>query len=93
MLIALSPPEKVGEFFGLFSLAGRFSAVLGPALTAILLLAFGRGATAYRVSIGSLTVIMALGIFFLFRVPDVRPERTVNEFAPETLTGTVDSSA
>jgi UMF1 family MFS transporter len=93
MLIALSPPEKVGEFFGLFSLAGRFSAVLGPALTATLLLVFGRGATAYRISIGSLAVIMALGIFFLFRVPDARPERTVEEFAPETLTGTVDSSA
>jgi UMF1 family MFS transporter len=94
MLIALSPPEKVGEFFGLFSLAGRFSAVLGPALTAVLLLVFGRGATAYRISIGSLAAIMALGIFFLFRVPDVRPDRTVDEFAPETLAGsTVDSSA
>ena len=94
MLIALSPPEKVGEFFGLFSLAGRFSAVLGPALTAVLLLLFGRGATAYRISIGSLVVIMALGVFFVSRVPDARPDRTVDEFAPESLAGTtVDSSA
>jgi UMF1 family MFS transporter len=94
MLVALSPPEKVGEFFGLFSLAGRFSAVLGPALTAVLLLLFGRGATAYRISIGSLVVIMALGVFFLSRVPDARPDRTVDEFAPEALAGTtVDSSA
>ncbi len=82
MLVALSPPEKVGEFFGLFALAGRFSAVLGPALTAILLLVFGRGATAYRISVGSLAVIMALGIFFLLRVPDARPGRTVDEYAP-----------
>lgn len=36
MLVALSPPEKVGEFFGLLALAGRFSAVVGPALTATL---------------------------------------------------------
>jgi UMF1 family MFS transporter len=94
MLVALSPPEKVGEFFGLFSLAGRFSAVLGPALTAVLLLLFGRGATAYRISIGSLEVIMALGVFFVSRVPDARPDRTVDEFAPESLAGTtVDSSA
>ena len=94
MLLALSPPEKVGEFFGLFSLAGRFSAVLGPALTAVLLLLFGRGATAYRISIGSLVVIMALGVFFVSRVPDARPDRTVDEFAPESLAGTtVDSSA
>ena len=82
MLVALSPPEKVGEFFGLYSLAGRFSAILGPALTAVLLLVFGRGATAYRISVGSLALIMALGIFFLFRVPDARPDRTVDEYAP-----------
>jgi UMF1 family MFS transporter len=95
MLVALSPPEKVGEFFGLFSLAGRFSAVLGPALTAILLLVFGRGAIAYRISIGSLALIMALGIFFLSRVPDVRPERTIGEYAPRVggESGPIDSSA
>ncbi|HEY0127611.1 MAG TPA: MFS transporter, partial [Rubrobacteraceae bacterium] len=74
MLVALSPPEKLGEFFGLFSLAGRFSAVVGPALTAVLLLSFGRGATAYRVAMGSLTLIIALGIFLLLRVPDARPD-------------------
>ena len=86
MLIALSPPDKLGEFFGLFSLAGRFSAVLGPALTAFLLLAFrGLEGMAYRISIGSLAGIMALGIFFLIRVPDVRPGPTVDEYKPRTL--------
>ena len=85
MLVALSPPEKLGEFFGLYSLAGRFSAILGPALTAILLLSFGRGAAAYRISIGSLALIMALGIYFLLRVPDARPDPTVEEYAPEAL--------
>ena len=96
MLVALSPPEKVGEFFGLFSLAGRFSAVLGPALTAGLLLVLGRGPAAYRISIGSLALIMALGIFFLSRVPDVRPGGTVGRYASPIeggRTGTVDSSA
>jgi UMF1 family MFS transporter len=83
MLVALSPPEKLGEFFGLFSLAGKVSAVFGPALTAVLLFAFGGGAWGYRVSIGSLAFIMAAGLFFLFRVPDVLPERNVDEFAPQ----------
>jgi UMF1 family MFS transporter len=86
MLVALSPPEKLGEFFGLYSLAGRFSAVLGPALTALLLVAFGgMEGVAYRVSIGALAVIMALGILLLARVPDARPGPTVEEFAPEAL--------
>ena len=92
MLVALSPPEKLGEFFGLFSLAGKVSAVFGPALTAVLLFVFGGGAYGYRISIGSLAIIMALGLFFLLRVPDARPERNVDEFAPKTGT-TLDSPA
>jgi UMF1 family MFS transporter len=92
MLVALSPPEKLGEFFGLFSLAGKVSAVFGPALTAVLLFVFGGGAYGYRVSIGSLAIIMAAGLFFLLRLPDARPERNVDEFAPKTGT-TLDSPA
>jgi UMF1 family MFS transporter len=30
LLMRLSPPEKLGEFFGLFSLSGRAAAVIGP---------------------------------------------------------------
>jgi len=30
LLILLSPPDKLGEFFGLFSLSGRAAAILGP---------------------------------------------------------------
>jgi len=92
MLVALSPPRKLGEFFGLFSLAGKVSAVFGPALTALFLFLFGGGAFGYRISIGSLAVIMAAGLFFLLRVPDARPERNVDEFAPETVS-TLDSPA
>jgi UMF1 family MFS transporter len=55
MLVALSPPEKLGG-----------------------------GAYGYRISIGSLAIIMALGLIFLLRVPDARPERNVDEFAPKT---------
>ncbi|HZF57381.1 MAG TPA: MFS transporter [Rubrobacter sp.] len=82
MLLALSPPEKMGGFFGLFSLAGKISAVFGPALTATFLFVFGGGSVGYSISIGSLAVIMAAGLFFLLRVPDGRPEGRVDEFSP-----------
>jgi MFS transporter, UMF1 family len=50
------------------------------------LFAFGDfGGTAYRAAVGSLVLIMALGIFLLSRVPDARPEGTVDEFAAEPL--------
>ena len=80
MLVALSPPEKLGEFFGLFSLAGKLSAVMGPAITAGLLWAFeDLGTAAYRIAIGSLALVMALGLFFLLRVPDARSDPNVEE--------------
>ena len=80
MLVVLSPPEKLGEFFGLFSLAGKLSAVMGPAITAGLLWAFEDiGSAAYRIAVGSLALVMALGLFFLLRVPDARPEPGVGD--------------
>lgn len=83
MLVALSPPEKLGEFFGLYTLSQKLSAVAGPALTALLIDTFEDfGTISYRIAIGSLILIMALGIFFLSRVPDVRPESNVREYAP-----------
>lgn len=82
MLVALSPPEKLGEFFGLYTLSQKLSAVAGPALTAVLLDVFGGlGTVSYRIAIGSLLVIMVLGIFFLLRVPDARPDPKVAEFS------------
>jgi UMF1 family MFS transporter len=84
MLVALSPSEKLGEFFGLFSLSGKVSAVAGPAITALLLWALGGlGTGAYRISIGSLALIMALSLFLLLRVPDARPDSNVEEPASE----------
>ena len=83
MLVALSPPEKLGEFFGLFSMAGKVSAVLGPAIIAGTLFALGDlGGAAYRISIGSLALFSAAGLILLLKVPDARPEGTVEEFAP-----------
>lgn len=84
MLIALSPPDKLGEFFGLFSLAGKVSAIFGPALTAFFLFTLD-DRVGYRVSIGSLAIIMALGLFFLLRVPDVRPVSTVDVASLDAL--------
>ena len=91
MLVALAPAEKLGEFFGIYNLAGKLSAVLGPAITALLLTVFGGlGTAAYRIAIGSLALIIALGLFLLLRVPDVRPDPNLDEFASEDATGGFD---
>lgn len=82
MLMALSPAEKLGEFFGFYTLGGRLSAVSGPFITAVILTVFDDlGSTAYRLAIASLAVIVGLGLVFLLRVPDARPEPIVREFS------------
>jgi UMF1 family MFS transporter len=89
MLLALSPPDRVGEFFGVYALAGKLSAVVGPALTALILSGLeGYGTVSYRIAIGSLILILGAGLFLLLRVPDARYEETVDEFAPEDAPGT-----
>jgi len=35
-MLRLSPPEKIGEFFGLYGIAGKFSAVSGPLLYGVI---------------------------------------------------------
>jgi UMF1 family MFS transporter len=72
-MLRLSPPDKLGEFFGLYGLAGKFSAVTGPVLygaTVATLLNAGWGAAAYQVGIFSFLILMVIGVALLRGVPD-----------------------
>jgi UMF1 family MFS transporter len=72
-MLRLSPPERIGEFFGLYGLAGKFSAVTGPVLYGTIvsvLLNAGWGKGAYQVGILSFLILMVIGILFLRGVPD-----------------------
>lgn len=76
-MLRLSPPDKIGEFFGLYGLAGKFSAVTGPVLygaTVSTLLNAGWGAGAYQVGIFSFLILMIIGVALLRGVPDRRTE-------------------
>ncbi|GGB08694.1 MFS transporter [Macrococcus hajekii] len=65
LIIELSPAEHEGQFFGLFSMSGKLSAVMGPFIYGtITWLLSDYGATASRIAILSL-FIMALGAFLL----------------------------
>lgn len=84
MMIELSPPDKLGEFLGIYNLTGKFSAVLGPALwgTTLLLLdprTFGR--FAYQVAIGTLLAVVLLGFAIHLRTPNIRRVRAESSTA------------
>jgi UMF1 family MFS transporter len=71
-MLRLSPPDKVGEFFGLYGLAGKFSAVTGPLLYGAVLglLLPSLGTAAYQVAIFSLLGLMSIGFMLLRGVPE-----------------------
>jgi UMF1 family MFS transporter len=86
MLLRLSPPDRIGEMFGLYGLAGKFSAVIGPivygAIVARLLDTLDKGA--YQIAIGSLFILLLVGAFILRGVPEGTPEN--EEAAVDALT-------
>jgi UMF1 family MFS transporter len=72
-MLRLSPPDKIGEFFGLYGLAGKFSAVTGPLMYGAIvstLLREGWGKGAFQVGIFSFLILMVIGIILLRGVPD-----------------------
>jgi UMF1 family MFS transporter len=72
-MLRLSPPAQIGEFFGLYGIAGKFSAVSGPILYGVIvstLLDAGWGARAYQVGIFSFLVLLLVGVWLLGGVPE-----------------------
>jgi UMF1 family MFS transporter len=43
LMIGLAPPEYLGQFYGLYALAGRFAALLGPLIWALVVDGLGLG--------------------------------------------------
>ncbi len=73
LMIELTPPERLGEFIGIYNLTGKFAAVLGPAIWGITLFIFDPagswGKTGYQIAIGALLVLVGIGFFLHQRVP------------------------
>lgn len=71
LMLRLSPAEELGEFYGLYGMVGRFSAITGPLLWGGTVYALeGTGALAYRAAIGSLLAVLLFGMIVLRRVPE-----------------------
>jgi UMF1 family MFS transporter len=68
-LTRLAPPAQMGEFFGLYQLAGRFAAVTGPLIWAATTDGLADlGMVRFRIAILVLLVNVVLGFIFLMRV-------------------------
>ena len=64
IVVELSPPEKIGEFFGIYSLAGKMASIAGPLLWGSVVWIFQDTQTLkYRAAVGSLLLITIATIF------------------------------
>jgi UMF1 family MFS transporter len=72
LMVRLSPPERVGEFFGLYGLVGKGSQVIGQLLYGVTLLLFfdTLGVGAYQLAVLTLLVTMLIGAWILRPVTD-----------------------
>jgi hypothetical protein len=80
---AMSPAAKSGEFFGLFGIMEKFSAVIGPLLFAAAGILFGSS----RPAVLSLILIFLLGGFLLTRVNVEEGKRVARMEDAELLEG------
>jgi MFS transporter, UMF1 family len=71
-MVRLSPPERLGEFFGLYGLVGKGSQVIGQLLygATLFLLLDALGVGAYQVAVISLLVTMLIGAWLIRPVSD-----------------------
>jgi UMF1 family MFS transporter len=72
LMVRLSPPERIGEFFGLYGLVGKGSQVVGQLLYGFTLLLFfdTLGVGAYQLAVITLLGTMLLGAWILRPVSD-----------------------
>ena len=71
-MLRLTPPSRVGEFYGLYNMVGRFAAVTGPFLWAAIVgwVFRGRPQIGQPVAVASLAVLVVVGYLILRPVSD-----------------------
>ncbi len=91
-MLVLTPPRYIGQFYGLYSMVGRFATIIGPLSWAIIVdeLGFGRPA-----AIGFLFIIMIIGYIILQKVDDDPrewPPELQIDYEPEPPRGAIGRS-
>lgn len=85
-LLRLAPPRYLGQFFGIYSMVGRFSAVLGPLIWSLIVDGLGLGRTPAVAFLGLMMVVAYLILRPISDAPRVwGPDDLVPEFSVEVL--------
>jgi UMF1 family MFS transporter len=79
LMLRLTPPRHLGQFYGLYAMAGRFAAILGPLLWAAIVDGLGLGRPA---AVASLVGMIGLAFLVLRPVADAPRAWTDAELVP-----------
>lgn len=73
LLINISPPKQLGEYFGFYSIFQKFASIFGPLIWGIITLVLvDYGIIRYRIAVIVLVCLMIVGIVLLARVKEKR---------------------
>ena len=81
LMLRLAPPQNIGQFYGLYAMVGRFAAIMGPLIWALVVdgLDWGRPA-----AVATFLPMMAIAAWFIFRVDDSVEPTPIAEEAAQT---------
>jgi len=85
-MLRLTPPDRIGEFYGLYGMVGRFSAITGPIVWAIVTSALIKGGATPLMAQGiAVLVLLALVIvsYVILRPVSDEPPARPNPIQPE----------
>ncbi len=78
MIVELSPTEKVGEFFGLYGLAGKMASIAGPLIWgSVVWMLQDTQTLKYRAAIGSLLLITVITVILFNKLKKQLPKHSV----------------
>ena len=85
LMLRLTPPARVGEFYGLYGMVGRFSAIVGPLMWGTVLYITRRSGvpTVIGQGIAVLTLLVMMGISYMIlrAVSDAKREWTGSDLS------------
>lgn len=69
MLVHIAPPRRIGEFFGLYAIAGTVTVWMGPGVVSLLTWLTGN----QRIGMGGIGFMFLIGLIILLGVKDNKP--------------------
>lgn len=67
LFVFLTPPQKIGEFFGYSQIVGKFTGLFGPPIAGWLIVTYG-----YNVALIMVLMLLIISFLFILKIPDVR---------------------